>query len=99
VQAVVVNRITLSVPVEEVIPDVAREIPPILRGLDGFIGFSLVQTGPQELVVILRWASPEAAAAGAAVIGPGAFNTWIAPRATNQDRVVGQVVVDEGWGA
>ncbi|MHB8399310.1 MAG: hypothetical protein ACYDCI_10320 [Candidatus Limnocylindrales bacterium] len=50
-------------------------------------------------MVIGRWASPEAAANGAAVIGPGAFNTWVAPRTTGQDRVVGPVVSDIGWGS
>jgi hypothetical protein len=99
VHFVVVNRITLSVPVEEVVADIEREAPAIFAGLEGFIGQTLVKTGPQELVVIGRWASSEAAAAGAAVIGPGAFNTWVAPRATAQDRVVGEVVSDIGWGS
>jgi hypothetical protein len=96
---VVVNRITLSVPVEEVVADIEREMPAIFAGLEGFVGQTLVKTGPQELMVVGRWASPEAAAAGAAVIGPGAFNTWVAPRATGQDRVVGPVVSDIGWGS
>jgi hypothetical protein len=97
--AVVVNRITLTEPAEAVIPDIEREMPPIFRSLDGFVGFSLVKTGAQEIVVIIRWSSLEAAQQGAAVIGPGAFNTWVAPRASAQDRVVGLVVVDAGWGA
>jgi hypothetical protein len=94
---VVVNRITLSVPVEEVLVDIERVMPEIFAGLEGFVGQTLVKTGPQEVVVIGRWASPEAAAAGAAVVGPGAFNTYVAPRATGQDRVVGEVVSDIGW--
>ncbi len=36
---------------------------------------------------------------GAAVIGPGVFNTWVAPRATGQDCAVGEVVSDIGWGS
>jgi hypothetical protein len=99
VHVVVVNRITLSVPVEEVVADIEREMPAIFAGLEGFVGQTLVKAGPQELVVVGRWASPEAPAAGAAVIGPGAFNTWVAPRATGQDRVVGEVVSDLGWGS
>jgi heme-degrading monooxygenase HmoA len=67
---VVVNRITLSVPVEEVVVGIEREVPSIFAGLEGFVGQTLVKTGPQELVVVGRWASPEAAAAGAAVVGP-----------------------------
>ena len=99
VHIVVVNRITLTVPVEEVVADIEREVPPIFAGLDGFVGQTIVKTGPQELVVIGRWASPEAAANGAAVIGPGAFRTWVAPRTAGQDRVVGPVVSDIGWGS
>lgn len=91
---IVVNRITLSVPVEEVARDVEREIPSILRSLAGFEGATVVRTGPTEMVMIIRWSSAEAAVAGAAVVGPGAFNTWVAPRATNQDRAVGTVLFE-----
>jgi hypothetical protein len=98
-QAVVINRITLSVPAGEVLADIEREVVPVLAALDGFVGFTLVQTGPAEVVVIIRWTSVDAAAAGAGVLGPGAFNTWIAPRATGQDRVVGTVAMDAGWGS
>src|SRR5487761_2190318 len=96
---VVVNRITLSVPVEEAVADIERELPALFAGLGGFVGQTLVKTGPHELVVVGRWASPEAAAAGAAVIGPGAFNTWVSPRAAGQERLVGEVVSDIGWGS
>jgi hypothetical protein len=96
---VVVNRVTLTAPAEAVVPDVARELPAAFASLEGFRGFTAVQTGPHELVFIIRWATPEAATNGAAVIGPGAFNTWVAPRASGQDRVVGPVVLDIGWGA
>jgi hypothetical protein len=52
VHTVVANRITGSVPVEEVVADIERDTPAILAGLDGFVGLTLVKTGPQELVVI-----------------------------------------------
>jgi len=96
---VVVNRVTLTVAAEDVVADVARELPVVFAALAGFQGLTAVQTGPQELVMIIRWASPETAANCAAVIGPGAFNTWVAPRASGQDRVVGPVALDMGWGA
>lgn len=54
---VVVNRTTLSVPVEEVVADIERDAA-IFAGLEGFVGQTLVKTGPQELVVGGRWASP-----------------------------------------
>jgi hypothetical protein len=91
---IVVNKVTLSVPVEEVARDVERETPPILRSLAGFEGATVVKTGATEMVMIIRWSSADAAVAGAAVVGPGAFNTWVAPRATNQDRAVGAVLFE-----
>ncbi len=94
---VVVNRISLTVPAEELLPDLERETPALLKTLGGFIGQTLVQTGPQEVVMIARWTSPEAAAAGAAVVGPGVFHRLVAPRVASQDRMMGQVVLDIGW--
>ncbi len=92
--AFVVNRIRLTVPVEEVIPDVEREVSPVIRALAGFEWFSVAKTGEREVTVVIRWATAADAANGGAVIGPGVFNTWIAPRAESQDRVVGEIVVD-----
>ena len=45
----VVNRITLSVPVEEVVADIEREMPAVFAGLEGFVGQTLVKTGPAIL--------------------------------------------------
>ena len=81
------------------VADIEREMPAIFAGLEGFVGQALVKTGPQELVVVGRWASAAPAAAGAAVVGPGPFKTWVAPRATGRDRVAGEVVSDIGWGS
>ncbi len=92
--AFVVNRIRLTVPADEVIPDVEREVSPVIRALPGFEWFSVAKVGDQEVVVVIRWATAADAANGGAVIGPGVFNTWIAPRAESQDRVVGEVVID-----
>ena len=92
--AMVINRIKLRVPVEEVAPDVAREFPDTLRALPGFERFRLVKTGPAEVVVLISWATADDAAAAAAILGPGLFNTWIAPRAESQDRVVGQLLLE-----
>lgn len=92
--AVVVNRIRLTVPADEVLPDVEREIAPFIRTLPGFERFSVARTGDQEVVVVIHWATMADAASGGAIIGPGLFNTWIAPRAESQDRVVGEIVVD-----
>lgn len=94
--AVVVNRIRLTVPAEEVLPDVDREISPFIRTLPGFERFSVAKIGDQEVVVVIHWATMADAANGGAIIGPGLFNTWIAPRAESQDRVVGEIVVDTG---
>ena len=92
--AIVVNRIKLRVAVEELAPVVEREVMPVLRGQPGFERASLVQVGSHEMVVVISWSSVAAAAAGAAILGPGVFNTFIAPHAESQDRVAGPVLVD-----
>jgi hypothetical protein len=92
--AIVVNRIRLRVPVQELVPVLEREFPALLRSLPGFERFSVVEAGPNEAVVVIHWATVEDAANGGAVIGPGLFNTHVAPVAESQDRVVGPVVVD-----
>jgi hypothetical protein len=92
--AVVVNRIRLKVPAEEVLPDVEREIAPFIRTLPGFERFGVAKVGDQEVVVVIHWATMADAVNGGAIIGPGLFNTWIAPRAESQDRVVGELVVE-----
>jgi hypothetical protein len=92
--AIVVNRIKLRVPVEELAPIVEREVVPVLRGQPGFERFSLVQVGPNEMVIVISWSSVEAAGAAAAILGPGVFNTFIAPVAESQDRVVGPVLLE-----
>lgn len=92
--AIVVNRIKLRVPVEELAPVVEREVEPVLRGQPGFERCSLVQVGPNEMVIVISWSSVEAAGAAAAVLGPGVFNTFIAPVAESQDRVVGPVLLE-----
>jgi hypothetical protein len=92
--AIVVNRIKLRVAVGELVPVLEREFPPMLRTLPGFERFSVFEAGPNEAVVVIYWDSVEHAANGGAVMGPGLFNTHIAPVAESQDRVVGPVVVD-----
>ena len=86
--AIVVNRIKLRVPVEELIPVLEREFPPAMRSLPGFERFSVFQAAPDEAVVIIDWATVQDAAAGGAIMGPGLFHTHIAPVAIGQDRVV-----------
>lgn len=92
--AMVINRIKLTVPAAELTPLIETEFPPVFRSLPGFERFTVVVAAPDEIVVLIRWATAADAANGAAVIGPGLFNTYIAPVAVSQDRVVGQAVVD-----
>lgn len=91
--AVVVNRIRLRVPAEQVLLDVEREIAPAIRVLPGFERFTVAKTGDQEMTVIIEWASLADAVNGGNVIGPGLFNAWVAPQAEGQDRVVGEVAI------
>lgn len=92
--AIVVNRIRLKVPAEDLFPDIEREIVPAMGTFAGFERFSVAKTGDREMTVVIFWASLADAANAASVLGPGLFNTWIAPRAESQDRVVGEIAVE-----
>ena len=92
--AIVSNRIKLRIPVEELAPIVEREVIPVLRVQPGFERASLVQIGSHEMVIVISWSSVETAGAGAAILGPGVFRTFIGPHAESQDRVVGPVLVE-----
>ena len=61
--AVVINQLSLSIPVEELAPTVEREFGPVFRAQPGFERFYLVRTGERDAVVIIVWADPESAAA------------------------------------
>lgn len=89
---VVVNRIRLRVPVDSLVPDVERELGPVLQGLDGFERYYFVKAAENEAIAIIVWSTLEAAQAGGALLGPTLFNQYIAPHAESQDRVVGAVV-------
>jgi heme-degrading monooxygenase HmoA len=93
VSVAVVNRISLTADPDELTEDVARELPPVIRGLPGFEAFHFVRTGDREATAIILWADAEAAKAGADIIGPTVFHAWIAPHASAQERVVGRVLV------
>jgi hypothetical protein len=88
----VINRVSLSVPPEQIADQVQREFPPAFRALDGFQRFLLVRSGEREATVIIVWDTAEHAAAGAAAIGPTLFNRIVTPVSTGQDRVVGEVL-------
>jgi hypothetical protein len=92
--AVVINRLELTIPVSELAPIVEREFGPVFRAQPGFERFYLVETGERSATVLIVWADGEAAAAGAAVIGPSLFATHLVPvLAAPQDRAVGPAVV------
>lgn len=96
---VVLNRLHLSVPVDEVTPRVAAAFPPAFDGLDGFERFELVKVAEDRAVVLIHWRDAAAAQAGAAAIGPTLFHDVIAPLlASEQDRAVGVVVVSHPEG-
>ena len=91
---VVVNRLHLSVPVDEIVPRVGEAFPRAFDGIDGFERFELVKVAEDRAVVLIRWRDAVAAQAGAAVIGPTVLRELIAPvLASEQDRVAGSVVV------
>jgi hypothetical protein len=92
--AVVVNHLQLSVPVDELAPLVAERFPPVLDAQPGFHAFYFVREAADRAVVVIVWDTPEAAAAGATVVGPSLFDELIVPRlAGPQERVAGPALV------
>jgi heme-degrading monooxygenase HmoA len=96
VSVMIVNRLTLTVPVGEVIPEIERAFPPAFDACKGFVSFTLVETGEKEAVVLIKWASAKDAVAGAETIGPGVFKDVIGPHLEDQDRRIGEIVLRHG---
>jgi hypothetical protein len=92
--AVVVNRLHLSHPVDEIAPSIAERFPPVFDAQPGFHAFYFVKEADDRAVVVIVWDTPEAAAAGAQVIGPTLFDELIVPHlAGPQERTVGPALV------
>ena len=93
--AVVINHLQLDVPVDELADVVDQKFPDVFRQQPGFQAFYFVKTGDREATVVIVWASEAEAQAGAAVIGPTLFNTYITPHlAAPQERRAGKVVAE-----
>lgn len=91
---VVVNRLTFSVPVDSVVPSVQDRFPAAFDGCPGFERFELVKVSDTAAIVLIHWADAQAAADGAARIGPTVFREVIGPLlAAEQVREAGPVVV------
>ena len=92
--AIVINRLELTVPVDELATVVDREFRSVFLAQPGFVRFNLVKAGERTAVVLIEWEDGAAAAAGAAVIGPSLFARHVIPvLAADQDRLVGPAVV------
>jgi len=89
----VVNKLTLSAPAQDLRDAVAAAFPPVFDTCDGFERFIVAQTGEHEVVALLFWDSAEHAAAGAAAIGP-TVAAVVGPSLVNQDRTVGEIVTE-----
>jgi hypothetical protein len=92
--AVVVNHLTLNVPVDELAPMVAERFPAVFDEQPGFHAFYFVKEADDRAAAIIVWDTPEAAEAGARVIGPTLFDEFIVPRlAAPQARTAGPALV------
>jgi hypothetical protein len=91
---VVVNRIRLRVPVDEVAPEVARAFPAALQSLPGFQRFYFFKVAETEAIAVIMWGTAEQAQSGADSLGPTLFAQILGPHLESQDRVVGEVVAD-----
>ncbi|MBF6605793.1 MAG: hypothetical protein IVW53_09465 [Chloroflexi bacterium] len=93
--AVVLNRLHLSVPVDEIVPTIRALLPDTLDVIDGFEHVYLVKTAEDRVDVIIVWRDEGAANAAAAILGPTLFAKHFAPvLASPQDRTVGTTVID-----
>lgn len=91
---VVINKLRLSVSVDEFAPRVAAAFPPAFDAIDGFERFELVKVADDQAVVLIHWRDGAAAMAGAAALGPTVFHDVVLPLlASEQDRVAGPTVV------
>jgi hypothetical protein len=90
---VVVNKLTLSVPAQDLRDAVAAAFPPVFDACDGFERFIVAQTAKHEIVALMFWDSAEHAAAGAAAIGP-TVAAVVGSSLINQDRTVGEIVTE-----
>lgn len=92
---VVINHLHFRGPVADYLATVQAEFPPVMRQCAGFEGFRLVQTDTDRATVLITWATPQDAQAGAMVVGPSLFAKHVAPNlASEQDRRVGPVVLE-----
>ena len=87
---VVVNKLTLSVPAQDLRDAVAAAFPAVFDACDGFERFIVAQTGEHEVVSLLFWDSAEHAAAGAVAIGPTVASV-VGASLINQERTVGEI--------
>lgn len=90
----VVNHLHFSSPATDFVPGLQEEGVHILAAQPGFEGFYFVKEADDRGIVIILWASAEAAANGAKVFGPTWFARHIAPNlAGEQVRTLGEVLV------
>jgi hypothetical protein len=93
--AVVINHLTLDVPVDELADVIDETFAPAFLDQPGFQHFYLVRTAEREATVVIVWASEAEAAAGAGKIGATVFNQYITPHlAKAPDSRVGKVVAE-----
>ncbi|MGO9177826.1 MAG: hypothetical protein ACLQBX_07235 [Candidatus Limnocylindrales bacterium] len=91
---VVINRIRLRIPVDEVAPSVARAFPAAFHSLPGFQRFYFLKVAETEAIALIVWATAEQAQTGAESLGPTLFAQILGPHLETQDRVVGEIVAE-----
>jgi hypothetical protein len=90
---VVVNKLTLAVPAQDLRDAVAAAFPAVFDACEGFERFIVAQTAEHEVVALIFWDSAEHAAAGAAAIGP-TVAAVVGSSLIGQERTVGEIVTE-----
>lgn len=90
--ALVVNHLHLNTAVEDAAVVVEQHFAEAFRAQPGFEAFHLVKVGERDCFAVIVWADGDAAAAGAAVIGPSVFTPYLTPLVDSQERWVGPAI-------
>jgi hypothetical protein len=95
VTALVVRRVRLTKPVDEVAEEIRQAFPPAFRSLPGFRSYYLSKVDAHGADIVMIWDTVADAERAANVIGPGVYADVIAPvLADDQPPTIGEAVVE-----
>jgi hypothetical protein len=95
VAAVVINHVSLNIPVDDLADVIDQKFGDVFLEQPGFQAYYLVKTAEREATMVIVWASEAEAEAARVALGPTLFDQYVTPHlAGPQDRRVGPVVAE-----